>query len=255
MSCQATMTLTVVGAGTILPAQNRSSACHVLDVPGGRYIFDLGPGAVARLATHGVDYRAIDTIFISHLHPDHVLDIVTLLQANNATPGWSRTQRLRLVGCYGLKEFVERLLEIFRDAVPESYHLDIIELSVGRHDFDGMQVEVALTGHTSNSLAFRVEAAGAVFVYSGDAADRPELVTLARGADIFLCECSFPGGYDTADHLTAITAARIAGAAEARHLVLTHTYPATEHAVVAMDAAHLFEGTLTVAIDGTVVSC
>ncbi|MET3925830.1 MBL fold metallo-hydrolase [Devosia sp. 2618] len=251
----ASMKLTVVGAGTILPAHGRSPSCHLLELGDRRYIFDLGPGALGRLASHGVDYRQIDTLFISHLHPDHVLDVVTLLQANNATPGWQRIKPLRLIGCYGLEEFVTRLLTIFRDAIPETYALQFNELSVGRHQIDGIAVEVALTGHTSNSIAFRLEYEGRAFVYSGDATDVPALVEIARDADLFLCECSFSGGYPTEDHLTAITASRIAQSANVRHLVLTHTYPSIEHALVLEQAGTMFGGEITVTTDGAVVTC
>ncbi|MBN9334446.1 MBL fold metallo-hydrolase [Devosia sp.] len=247
--------LTVVGAGTILPNPGLAPACHLLRVGDATYIFDLGPGSLQRLAASGVDYKSIDLLFISHLHPDHVLDIVTLLQANNATPGWERTRPLRLVGCYGLESFVERLLTVFRDAVPESYLLEFVELAVGRHQIEGVLVEVALTGHTSNSLAFRLETAAGIFVYGGDAADIPAMVDIARGADLFLCECSFLAPFETDDHLTALSAARIAQSAGVRHLILTHTYPDTDHALAAAQAATEFKGRLTLAIDGTVVTC
>lgn len=249
------MQLAVVGAGTILPAPGRSPSCHVLQTGGRSHVFDLGPGSLARLAAQGVDYRQLDTLFISHLHPDHVLDIVTLLQANNATPGWQRTRRLRLIGCRGLQEFVERLLAIFRDAAPDSYEIEFTELSVGRNLLEGLAVEVALTGHTGNSIAFRVEAEGKVFVYSGDAADVPALAEIARNADVFLCECSFPDGHATDDHLTAGAAARIAQSAGVRHLVLTHFYPATDPELAAAEAGALFKGELTIASDGTVITC
>lgn len=252
MSNQA-MKLIVIGAGTVLPAVSRSPSCHLLHVGSRAFVFDLGPGSLPRLAAVGMDYREIDTLFISHLHPDHVLDIVTLLQATNATPGWSRSSTLTIYGCRGLKEFISRLLNVFRDAVPETYRLDIVELEVGRHEIAGGLVEVALTGHTSNSLAFRIEAGDMSFVYSGDAADVQELASLARKADIFLCECSFAKGYLTEDHLTSASAARLARAAKVRHLVLTHTYPATEHTEILSEAARIFSGKITVAVDGTTV--
>lgn len=245
--------LTVIGAGTVLPCAARSPSCHLLRVNGHTFIFDLGPGSLPRLAAAGMDYRDIETVFISHLHPDHVMDIVTLLQATNATPGWSRNKPLTMYGCRGLKEFVRQLLAIFRDAEPETYTLNIVELDVGRHEIGDLVVETALTGHTSNSLAFRIEAEGRAFVYSGDAADVPALADIARNADLFLCECSFPDGYITDDHLTSVSSARIAKQANVKHLVLTHTYPTTDHSLTLTEAKGAFSGEITVAIDGTKV--
>lgn len=251
-----TLVLTVIGAGTILPAAGRNSSCHLLRTRDAAFVFDLGPGSVARLALAGIDYRDIDTVFISHLHPDHTLDIVTLLQANNATPGWSRIRPLSFYGCRGLKAFVAQLLEVFRDAVPHSYTLEIFELTEGvPHSRDGVTVEVFLTEHTSNSLAFRVGIDDRVFTYSGDAAMVPAMVTAAKGADIFLCEASFLEEAPSSDHLTAGQAAQIAAAAEVAHLVLTHTYPATNSITALEQARACFDGSITVSTDGTVVRC
>ena len=245
------MKLVVIGAGTALPTPARSPSCHLLDAGDRTIIFDMGAGALSRLGAAGMDYRDIDTIFISHLHPDHVLDIVMLLQATNATPEWNRSRPLTILGCRGLKEFLAQLMRIFRDTEPETYRLDVIELDVGCHSIVGLKVEVALTGHTSNSIAFRLESGGKIFVYSGDAADTQELASLARGADIFLCECSFPNGYTTDDHLTSASAARIAHVASVKQLILTHTYPMTQHETALADAKKAFSGQITIAVDGT----
>lgn len=245
----------VIGAGTILPANGRSPSCHLLRYGKQYAIFDLGPGSISRLALADVDYRDIEMIFISHLHPDHTLDIVTLLHSLNATPGWVRTKPLIIAGCYGLKTFIERLLEIYRDAVPESYSLEVFELTAGRHEVATLTVETCLTGHTSNSLAFRVELPNGTFVYSGDAVDRTAMAQIARGADIFVCECSFENGTQTDDHLTPEGAAMIAQMAGVGHLVLTHVYPHTDLALVCTQAAEHFAGPVIVATDGTVVSC
>lgn len=154
-----------------------------------------------------------------------------------------------------MKTFIERLLEIYRDAVPESYSLEVLELTAGRHEVTGLTVETCLTGHTSNSLAFRVELPNGIFVYSGDAVDGNAMTQIARRADIFVCECSFENGTPTDDHLTPEGAAMIAQMAGVGHLVLTHVYPHTDLALVCTQAAEHFAGPVIVATDGTVVSC
>jgi len=250
-----TLKLTVVGAGTILPARGLSTSCHALEIAGRTVVFDMGPGALARLALAGLDYRDLQTIFISHLHPDHTLDLVTLLQALEATPGWSRTQTLTIAGCRGLKTFITELLAIFRDAVPQTYAIEVIELEVGRHEIAGLTVEACLTGHTSNSLAFRLETESGVFVYSGDAADMDAMIKIARQADLLLCECSFEKGYPTTDHFTSDAVGRIAAAAGVRHLIVTHTYPTTDHARIRADIGSHYAALVTIAVDGTVAQC
>ncbi len=59
-------------------------------------LMDAGPGTLARLAAAGVSYRDLEYVLVSHLHADHTLDLVTLLQATNAIPEWTRTRPLNL---------------------------------------------------------------------------------------------------------------------------------------------------------------
>ncbi|KKC38134.1 hypothetical protein WH87_11070 [Devosia epidermidihirudinis] len=247
------MQVTVLGAGTVLPAANRSSSGYLLRIGQDEILFDIGPGTLSRLLAAGVSYRDLNRIVITHLHVDHILDLVTLLQAYNATPGWERTAPLQLIGCQGLAAFVDQLCAVFGGIGPKTYALDIVELVPGQTQFPGFTLEAALTGHTDNSLAYRITAEDAVLVYSGDAIETPELADLARKADLFICECSFPEGTPTDNHLTPHGAARLAKAADISHLLLTHLYPATDDAIVAAEAATVFAGTISVARDGVVV--
>jgi ribonuclease BN (tRNA processing enzyme) len=244
------MKLTVLGAGTVLPATGRSPSGYLVEFGGRQILFDIGAGTLARLDAAGHSYRDLDVVAISHLHADHVLDLIALLQANNATPGWTRTARLHLIGCRGLAAFVDSIVALFDGAAPENYAIEVRELDPGRHYLPGIVVEAALTRHTANSLAFRLEAEGKSLVYSGDAVETAELANLARGADVFVCECSFPRGVVTADHLTADAAARLAATANVRRLVLTHTYPSTDAPTVAGQAAEIYRGEIAVAVDG-----
>ena len=248
------MELTVLGAGTALPVPGRSPAGYLVRVEGEPLLFDLGPGTLARLAAAGVSYRALERVFVSHLHSDHVLDLVTLLQASNATPGWSRERPLELFGCRGLEALVARVLETFDGTAPEGFPLRVVELGAGRRDFGGWTLETALTAHTETSLAFRVEAGGRALVYSGDAVESAELIRLARGASTFVCECSFPRGWPTADHVTADGAGRMARAAGAERLVLSHLYPPAHEADVAGQARAEYSGEVVVAVDGTALT-
>jgi ribonuclease BN (tRNA processing enzyme) len=246
--------LTVLGAGTAVPTPGRSAAGYLLDVGDAPLLFDAGPGTLARLAAAGVSHKDVRRVFVSHLHSDHVLDLVTLLQASNATPGWTRREPLELVGCPGLADLVRVVTETFDGAAPEGWPLTVTELGEERRDFGGVTVETAFTAHTPSSLAFRVEVDGRIVVYSGDAVESEGLARLARGADVFVCECSFPRGWRTPDHVTADGAGRLAQAAAARRLVLSHLYPPAQEADVAGQARAEYEGEVIVAVDGTVVA-
>jgi ribonuclease BN (tRNA processing enzyme) len=213
-------------------------------------LFDVGPGTIARLAAAGVSYRDLEYIFLTHLHSDHTLDLVTFLQANDSTPGWTRTRPVHLIGSRGARGLYEQLMQVYPGIAPQSYALDIRELGAGRVFFGAWTIETAHTGHTESSVGYRIEAEGKTVVYTGDAKDNPELVHLARTADVFVCECAFPSGYPTTDHMTADAVGRIAHAANAKRVLLNHLYSPALEVDIAAQVRAAFSGEIIVAVDG-----
>jgi ribonuclease BN (tRNA processing enzyme) len=225
--------LTILGAGTAIPYPNFSPAGYLVDIDGLPILLDAGPGTIARLAAHGTSYQELDFVLISHLHTDHALDLLTLLQANNATPGWSRSKELTLIGCQGIKEFLQKQFRLFDYTEPETYSLRFFEMGNENLEFDSWKVSSAISGHTSASLSYRITAGTKSMVYSGDACNLDALARLAEGADLLLCECSFPDGWETSDHLTPARIGELAKNARVKRIVLTHRYlPAIQTDVV-----------------------
>ncbi|HEU4534671.1 MAG TPA: MBL fold metallo-hydrolase, partial [Polyangiaceae bacterium] len=76
------------------------------------------------------------------------------------------------------------------------------------------------------ALAFRVEAPGGAFAYSGDSGLCAGLAAAARGVDLFLCEASSRVGDEAMahgyGHLNPRQAATLAREAGAKRVVLTH---------------------------------
>ena len=142
------MQLIILGAGTAIPTPQNSPAGVLVRVGETPLLFDMGPGTLARLAAAGVSYRDLEYVFLTHLHSDHTLDLATFLQANDSTPGWTRTQPVHLSGCRGTQRFYAQLMQTFPGIAPQSYALDIRELGAARAAFDAWTVETAHTGHT-----------------------------------------------------------------------------------------------------------
>jgi ribonuclease BN (tRNA processing enzyme) len=247
------MTVTVLGSGTCVPLPARGAAGHLVKIGDTPVLVDAGPGTLSRLSAAGVSYRDLTRVLLSHLHPDHTLDLVTLFQANGATPGFHRTLPLSLVGCRGLSSFLTRLFELY-DVQPEGYTLEIQEMEAESAAFPpGWTLTTGLSGHTPTSLCFRFEHDGRTLAYSGDASVRGDLVRVARGADLLLCECSLPDGWKTEDHLRAGDVGEIAQEAGVRKVVLTHLYPPTQDADVVAQVRRRFGGEVVLAHDGWTV--
>lgn len=243
----------MLGGGTCVPVAGYSPPGYVLRIGASITLIDPGPGSLGRMAEYAIDYRRVGHVLVSHLHPDHTLDILTLIQALGAAPGFERQEDLTLIGCAGLTVFVERLLVTYEDIAPETFQVQIQEFGGNVIQFAAVTARAARTLHTAESLAFRLESDEGSLVFSGDVADPDRLIELCDDADVLICECSFPEGEGVSDHLTAGQAGRLAQAASVRRLILTHLYPpAIEADVVSQAKAH-YDGPVVKAHDGLVV--
>jgi ribonuclease BN (tRNA processing enzyme) len=114
-----------------------------------------------------------------------------------------------------------------------------------------LRVSVARTPHTDESLAYRFEGGGVALGYTGDTGPSDDLARFFRGVDLLLAECSLPDDIALNIHLSPAGLARMAVAAGAKRLAVTHVYPQLR----ALDVAALieragYEGEIIIARDG-----
>lgn len=248
------MRLVVLGAGTLAPHPARSPAGAVLDAGGERLLVDCGSGTYHRAHRLGVDLASVRRVLLTHLHPDHTLDLAHLLFAYRyAVP--TRSAELEVIGGPGVRAFVDGFHALYgRWVEPDGYRLAVTEIGGGdRLDRGAWRASIHAIEHDPSSIAFRVEAEGRVVALTGDADVCPGLVEAGRGADLLVLECSFPDEEKSPFHLTPSEAGRIAADAGARRLLLTHRYPACDGHDVAAAARRRFGGEILVAEDGTEV--
>jgi ribonuclease BN (tRNA processing enzyme) len=126
---------------------------------------------------------------------------------------------------------------------------------VGVVDIGPFQVGTRLLPHWIPNAGVRLTAGGRVLAYTGDTGPGPEVVDLARGADLLLAEATYVD--HVPDHSRGyLTSARQAGQqareADVRQLVLTHLWPGTDPTRAHAAAAGLYEGEIGVATPGRV---
>ncbi len=146
---------------------------------GTRLLFDIGPGTLSRLEQAGISTDQIDRLLLTHLHPDHTLDLATLLLVFNYAPGARRTSPFTITSCAGTEDFLQRMYQLYPELVPLEYELRIDPVRQDEFSIGKIRIRSALTGHTPDSVAYRVELAGTSIVYSGDAAPHGGLAQLA----------------------------------------------------------------------------
>ena len=239
-----------LGTGTAVPIKNHAPAGLLVVAAGQLILLDIGPGTLTRLEAVGFSCTQLHHLLLTHFHPDHTLDLATLLQVFNFAPGAERIEPFTIIACPGIQDFYRRLLELYPDLYPLSYELKLKQVFQDVFSIGMLKVRCAPTGHTPESIAYRMEDGSNSLVYSGDASPRGELVRLANGADMLVCECSFPAGWETEDHLNADTAGVIAQQAGVKSLILTHTYPPAQAVDLIAQVRSHYTGAVRLAIDG-----
>lgn len=249
-----TMALTILGSGTCVPSLKRSACSALMQVKNSRLLFDLGPGTMRRLLE--ADTRIIDIgfIFFSHFHPDHTGELVSFLFASKYPGANRRKNPLTIVAAKGFSDFFYGLKQVYGewiDLAPEV--LSVIELDntgPDAHRFDDFVLKSIPVMHRKESIAFRVESAdGISIVYSGDTDYSENLISLAAGADILICESALPDHLKVEGHLTPSLAGKIAAAAGVKKLVLTHFYPECDTADIEGQCRKTYAGPLILARD------
>ena len=246
--------LTILGSGTCVPRGRRGPAGYVLEAGSDLVLLDSGSGTLGRLHQAGLDFRNLTHAIYTHTHIDHTADLPTLLFAMNYTPDFERQETLHVLGPPGFREFIDKLAEPWPWTRPRGDWLEVRELDDETVGFANLSIRSLAVDHGGiPASAYRIEADGKTVVFSGDTGMCENIVEISRGADLLLIEASFPETQDPSWHLTAAEAGRIATAAAARSVILTHLYPACDEADMVALCRSEFDGPVQVAEDLMVV--
>ena len=157
---------------------------------------------------------------------------------------------MRIIGPVGLAEHVAGVSGLNQPWISD-YHFDLVELASDRYELPadspcaGLVVQTVPTGHTENSICFRLsDETGRVLFYSGDTDYNEALIPLAEGADVAIVECSMPEEMKLPGHLTPLLAGRLAQRASVRRLVLTHFYEEVLSVDIPTRVGEEYSGTL-----------
>lgn len=245
--------ITILGSGTCVPSLQRSASA-VLMVTGNKTIlFDIGPGTMRRLTEAGISIHEIDCLLVSHFHPDHTGELAAFLFASRYPD--RRQKPLLLAGGPGFESFFGRLNDTYSGWIhlPEICRVLEMEPGAGKLPeiaFDECRIHCTGVSHRPESLAFRVDTPGGVSaVYSGDTDYSENLLRLAAGADLLICEAAFPDEIKVEGHMTPSLAGWTAAGAGVGSLVLTHFYPECENADMTGQCRKTWDGPLVLAVD------
>jgi ribonuclease BN (tRNA processing enzyme) len=244
------MELIILGSGTGVPSLKRGSPGALITTGEQSILLDSGSGTLGKMLRAGVTYKEVDAVLYSHIHPDHCADLVPLIFACKYHED-PRTQDLRIFGGQGFRDYFEGLRHVYGSRIePEAFRIHIQEVLADDVTIGELQITTLPLDHTPESVGYRITSPqGRTVVYSGDTDYCPNIVELARGADLLILECSFPEGQKVKGHLTPSLAGRIARETGCIRLVLTHLYPPCDQADIRGECQDAFPGEVLLAED------
>ena len=255
------MQLTILGGSAA--SANTGMGCAGLLVQTGstRLVLDLGPGTLPELRRHA-DFRTLDAVIVSHMHLDHVLDLLALrhalaynpVAAPAPVPVWLPP---------GGSELLARATAPFDACDKPGRFTSTVQVA----EYDPAQpleigdavVTFAPAVHYLPAWAMRVHApGGADLGYTGDTGPTADLADFFRGAGVLVAEATLlePGDMPVATRgsLTAGEAGALAAAAGVDVLVLTHMWEELGLETYREQAAAVFPGQIEMAVPGLTLS-
>lgn len=199
----------VCGAGTPMPDPLRGGPCLAVMAGGEFIVIDAGSGGARTLTRMGFPIGAVDAVFLTHLHSDHMDGLGELLMQVWVNGG--RDVPLPVHGPPGVDELVNGFNAAYRidGTYRAAHHGPEIANPAGRggapvtismpagpggqgvvYQSGGVTVTAYRVSHApvEGAYGYRIDYQGRSVSISGDTIDDPNLVAASRGADLLFHE-------------------------------------------------------------------
>jgi ribonuclease Z len=243
------MKVTLLGTGCPQVDTERYGPANLVRHGEAAFLVDCGSGVTQRLLAAGCPGRDLDSVFLTHLHSDHLVDLFQLV-ISSWHQGRQRPQRI--FGPRGTRAYVDGLMRLWRAELDQRIAHELRPSAVGLEvevtEFEdgwtmaekGVSVTAFAVSHAPVKYAygFRFEAGGRRAVFSGDTRKCTEVIEAARDADLLVHECFIHhemklGPGRTAEGLANVASyhtlshevGKVAAEARARCLLLNHFVP------------------------------
>jgi ribonuclease BN (tRNA processing enzyme) len=260
------MQLTVLGKS---PAwQDAGGACsgYLLESERCCLLLDCGCGVFGKLRA-ARDYAQVDAVVISHLHADHILDLVPFASALTYAPrhqpvpvaGWPGTDeppRPRLIAPPGARDTLRRLCAaagMREEHIERAFRLEEYE-PAGTVAVGDLELRFQPVPHFLPTHAISIANAEVRLTYSADSSPSEDLCAFARETDLLLIEATLPRPEREGPrgHLTPAEAGEHGRRAGARRVVLTHISDELDADWARAEAERAFGGPVEMASEGAV---
>ncbi|WP_222841390.1 MBL fold metallo-hydrolase [Hymenobacter sp. BT188] len=222
-----TLKVTLLGTGAPIPRFDRFGPSILVQAGPATLLFDCGRGATQRLWQLKIPLGAVQTVFFTHLHSDHVVGFPDLwLTGWLPTPFGGRAVPLQVLGPTGTVAMLAALQQAYawdlrvrstQDVPAPSSALAARDITQGVvYEQAGVKVTafaVAHGEHLQPALGYRVDYAGRSVLLSGDTGFSENLIRFGQGVDVVVHE------------VAAATQELLQQSETAKQIVSYHTQP------------------------------
>ncbi len=246
------MEIIFLGTNGWFDSKTGNTVCALLKTNTCNIILDAGFGFAK--ADQYLDPKKPTSIFLSHLHLDHIVGLHAL----------AKFKFPKGLNIYAPKSAISAL----RTFIAQPFTVPIKDLSFKikiqaapkKMRFAGVQVTSLKLVHSSDCIGYRFQCFGKTIAYCTDTGKCKNFLTLADKADLLISECALRKGQDDGGwpHLDPEQAALLAKQAQVKRLVLTHfdadNHPEKKHRSIAQKQARKIFPNSIAAVDGLVIS-
>lgn len=248
------MRITVIGCSGSYPGPDSPASCYLLEADDGdrtwRVLLELGNGSLGALHNH-IDPLSVDAVLVSHLHPDHYMDLCGYYVLRRYGPTGPQPP----IPVWGPPGIADRMAYAYDLPLDPGMREDFdFHEYAGPFEIGPFTVEPVAVDHPVAAFGLRISAGGATFGYSGDTAPCEGLDRVAHGVPLLIAEASFREGDDNPPHihLTGADCGSVAKRMGVGRLVLTHIPPWFDKARALEEATGVFDGAVELARPGAV---
>jgi len=193
--------VTLLGTGSPMPSMRRFGPGVLVQAGGQNLLIDAGRGGTQRLFQVGVKLGAVNALFLTHLHSDHVVGIPDLWLTGWLEPPWAqRHGPFRVYGPVGTQNLMDGLVKAYdwdikarvadQKLDPANLRPEVTEFKEGViYENGGVKVTAFEVDHgdlLKPAFGFRVDYAGRSVTISGDTRFNENLIRHASGTDLLI---------------------------------------------------------------------
>lgn len=249
--------LLFIGTGGAVATENRDNTSFILREQETTVMIDCPGSVIQKLKKTGVDPRSVHSLIVTHIHPDHIYGLPSLIHSLMLDKCV-----VEILGSEKSVNFCARLLDLFNlRSKKVKCHVNFVPVVEDQL----YRFSPNLTGsffrvpHSPSSMgiAFYLVDESMELLYSGDTPLFPELFKRVKNRDVLVHDCSAPSRFFTkypalkSMHTDSLSLGKMAQEAGVKHLVPCHFFGELDFALkeIEEEIRENFQGELTIPSD------